>query len=287
VRWTRPATIAAWTALSACCLAACGGSTATSIPLPATGHPSLLLQVALAAWSNFPATAPRRPVVIVSGDKVNTPAQGFTDDASKEAFLNGSIAGLASLPTGPRSSGRFGLITLQQALTILKAPSGRGSPATVTLHVTRVAMGTDTFQTDRGYRLLPAWQFWMQGVQNPASVLALTPTETFTPPLSANRPQGVSSGTISRDDRTLLLIFAGPPAGTGPCEANFVASSAESASAVAVSLRAIMSSQSRSVVCAQVAIQRHLTIRLLTPLRNRVVVDASSLMAAAVTKVKP
>jgi hypothetical protein len=284
VRRTNLAAVATWTALAAVFVGACGGPTATSSPSAGTNHSSPFLRAALAAWSSFPATAPRRPVVLLNGDKVNAPAQGFTDDALKEAFLVGAIAGPASYPSGPTSSDGFDLITSQQALTILKTPSGSGPPATVTLQVTKVAMGTGTFQTDRGNLAYPAWQFWMQGVQNPASVLALSPTETFTPPLSTNRPQGVGAGTIGPDDRTLLLTFAGPPAGTGPCEANFVASSAESASAVAVSLRAITSPKYKNVACTLVAIDRHLTIRLLAPLRNRVVVDASSLMAASVTR---
>lgn len=284
MRRTSLAAIATWTALAAVSLAACGGSTTTSSPSAAANHPSPLLRAALAAWSNFPATAPRRPVVLLDGDNVNAPVQGFTDDALKEAFLDGAIAGPASFPSGPTSSDGFDLITSQQGLTILKTPSGSGPPATVTLQVTKVAMGTGTFQTDRGNLPFPAWQFWMQGVQNPASVLAISPKEVFTPPPSNNRPQGVGAGTIGRDNRTLLLTFAGPPAGTGPCEANFVASSGESASAVAVSLRAITSPKYKNVACAAVAVDRHLTIRLLTPLRNRVVVDASSVMAVPVTK---
>ena len=222
--------------------------------------------------------------MLLDGDNVNAPVQGFTDDALKEAFLDGAIAGPASYPPGPTSSDGFDLITSQQGLTILKTPSGSGPPATVTLQVTKVAMGTGTFQTDRGNLPFPAWQFWMQGVQNPASVLAISPKEVFTPPPSNNRPQGVGAGTIGRDNRTLLLTFAGPPAGTGPCEANFVASSGESASAVAVSLRTITSPKYKNVACAAVGVDRHLTIRLLTPLRNRVVVDASSVMAVPVTK---
>jgi hypothetical protein len=283
VRRTSLATIAAWTALAAVCLAACGGSTTTSRPLATTNHPSRLLRAALAAWSNFPSTAPRRPVALIDGDNVNAPAQGFSDGALKEAFLDGAIAGPVSYPSGPTSSDGFDLITSQQALTILKMPSGSGPPATVTLVITKVAMGTDTFQTDRGNLAFPAWQFWMQGVQNPASVLAISPKELFMPPPPNNRPQGVGAGAIGRDDRTLVLTFAGPPAGTGPCEANFVASSAESASAVAISLRAITSPKYKNAVCALVAVDRHLTIRILTPLRNRVVVDTSSLMAVPVT----
>lgn len=152
----------------------------------------------------------------------------------------------------------------------------------MTLQVTKVALGTGTFQTDRGDLVLPAWQFWMQGVQNSANVLAISPKDVFSAPTPNNRPQEVGAGTIGRNERTLLLTFGGPPAGTGPCEADFVASSAESASAVAVSLRAITSAKYKSTACALVTVQRHLTIRLLTPLRNRVVVNASSLMAISV-----
>jgi hypothetical protein len=223
--------------------------------------------------------------VLLYGDKVNAPAQGFSDDALKEAFLDGAIAGPDSLPSGPTTSDGVDLITSQQALTIITMPSGSGPPATVTLQVTKIALGTDTFQTDRGMLPLPAWQFWMQGVQNPASVLAVSPDEVFTPPQPIDRPQAVGAGTIGRDERTLLLTFPGPPAGTGPCEANFVASSAESASAVAVSLRSITSPRYKHVACALVAVDRHLTITLLTPLRNRVLIDVSSLMAVPVTKV--
>jgi hypothetical protein len=283
----RPSLVAiiAWSALGAVSLPACGVSTATSSPTAATSHPSALLQEALAAWSNFLAAGPRRPLVLPNGDKVNAPAQGFSDDALKEAFLDGAIAGPDSLPSGPTSSDGVNLITSQQALTILTTPSGSGPPATLTLQVTKVAMGTDTFQTDRGTLPLPAWQFWMQGVQNPASVLAISPNEEFTPPQPSNRPQVVGAGTIGRDERTLHLTFAGPPAGTGPCEANFVASSAESASAVAVSLRSITSLKYKNVACTLVAVDRHLTITLLTPPRNRVVIDAASVMAVPVTKV--
>ena len=283
----RPSLVAiiVWTALAAVSLPACGALTAASSPTAATSHPSALLEAALAAWSNFPAAAPRRPVVLLYGDKVNAPSRGFADDALKEAFLDGAIAGPDSLPSGPTSSDGVDLITSQQALTILTTPSGSGPPATVTLQVTKVAMGTDTFQTDRGTLPLPAWQFWMQGVQNPASVLAISPNEEFTPPQPNNRPQVVGAGTFGRDQRTLLLTFSGPPAGTGPCEADFVASSAESASAVAVSLRSITSPRYENVACTLVAVDRHLTITLLTPLRSRVVIDASSLMAVPVTKV--
>jgi hypothetical protein len=282
VRWPSLVAIIVWTALAAVSLPACGVATAASSPTAATSHPSALLQAALAAWSNFPVAAPRRPVVLLYGDKANAPAQGFSDDALKEAFLDGAIAGPDSLPPGPTSSDGVDLITSEQALTILTAPSGSGPPTTVTLQVTKVTMGTDTFQTDRGTLPLPAWQFWMQGVQNPASVLAISPNEVFTPPQPNNRPQVVGAGTIGRDQRTLLLTFAGPPAGTGPCEANFVASSAESASVAAVSLRSITSLKYKNVACALVAVDRHLTITLLTPLRNRVVIDASSLMAVPV-----
>jgi len=215
MRRTSLAAVAAWSALSAVSLAACGSSMGTSSP-SATNPPSLLLRTALAAWSNFPATAPRRPVVLLDGDDVNAPAQGFTDGALKDAFLDGAIAGPTSYPSGPTSSDGFDLITPQQALSILKTPPGSGPPATVTLQVTKIAIGTGMFQTDRGDLVFPAWQFWMQGVQNPASVLAISPKDVFTPPPSHNRPQGVGAGTIGRDDRTLLLTFAGPPAGTGP-----------------------------------------------------------------------
>jgi hypothetical protein len=171
VRRSSLVAIIAWSALAAVSLPACGVSTATSSPTTATSRPSAPLQTALAAWSNFPAAAPKRPVVLLYGDKVNAPAQGFSDDALKEAFLDGAIAGPDSLPSGPTTSDGVDLITSQQALTILTMPSGSGPPATVTLQVTKIALGTDTFQTDRGMLPLPAWQFWMQGVQNPASVL--------------------------------------------------------------------------------------------------------------------
>ena len=281
----RPSLVAtvAWTALAAVSLAACGDSTVTGRPSAAANHPSAPLQAALAAWSTFPAGAPKRPIVLLGGDNVNAPAQGFSDDALKVAFLDGAIAGPASYPSGPISSDGVDLITSHQALTILTTPSGSGPPATVTLQVIKVALGKDTFQTDRGMLPLPAWQFWKQGVQNPASVLAVSPNDVFTPPQPNNRAQVVGAGTIGRDDRTLLLTFAGLPAGTGPCEANFVASSAEAASAVAVRLRPITSAKYKDVACTLVAVDRHITIRLFTPLRNRVVVDASSLMAVSVT----
>jgi hypothetical protein len=55
-------------------------------------------------------------------------------------------------------------------------------------------------------------------------------------------------------------------------------------SAVAVSLRAVTSPRYENIACDLIAVDRHLRIRLLTPLRHRVVVDASSSMAVPVTK---
>jgi hypothetical protein len=269
---------AALTALSS------GADAQSSSPLPSAGRTS----AALAAWAHFPVHASPRPLVLIDGDNVNAPALGFPSDDTKAAYDDGDITAPSSFPTGLRSAAGFPLVSSQSAFNTLKGAAISGPPATTALVVTSVTLGTSVFQTDRGQKTLPAWLFSFQNVQNPAQVLAVSPSRIFTPPQSivpdavTESSPPVESATVAPGRRTLTIEVAGAPEGTGPCEATYSLSVGTSRSAVAVLVNAVTHYKA-DIGCLLQASAIHLTTKLANPLGNRVVVDADSEAAVPVT----
>jgi hypothetical protein len=251
---------------------------------PASAQVAPLLRHALASWSHFPIRATPRPIVLIDGDNVNAPGTGFSDDADKEAFLDGAIVPPATFPAGPRSAAGGPVISAAGALRILRNPPGSGPAATTQLVVTSIEFDTGLFQTDRGVRRLPAWAFQFQGVGDPAQVLAVSPARLFSPRSNDDRGQAVGSAALGANGRTLTVDFSGAPAGNGPCDASYRISVAVSRVAVAVAVRTLPSRSGSSgvVACAEPGYDRHLTTTLSAPLGHRVVVDAESAMPVPV-----
>jgi hypothetical protein len=142
---------------------------------------------ALARWAASPATAIPRPLVL-TGESVLAPALGFKTGDAKIAFGAGNFVAPASLPVGPAAAGGYRLISAASALVLLKS-SGGGfgvSPpvSTAPLVITAVVLGTAAFSTDRGTIKLPAWLFSLAGMQNPAAVLAMSPSAQFASPIT-------------------------------------------------------------------------------------------------------
>jgi hypothetical protein len=279
---------------SAAILAAVGGL-ATG-PAWASQDTTARLQRALAAWAHFPVDAPTRPIVLIDGDSVNGPSSGFSDDADKIAYLDGSIVTPTTFPSGPTSADHLPLISAVAAFNMLRGHPATGPTSDRELNVAAIVLGTGLFQTDRGPRRLPAWQFRFQGVQDAAEVLAVSQTALFSPRKVGNTPS-MTAAALGSDDRTLTVTFPGAPAGNGPCDASYGIDVAESKTAVAISIhettppappkRSAATSPSIPVACALPAYPRHLTTTLPRPLGKRVVVDAVNLTAVPVTSVSP
>jgi hypothetical protein len=92
--------------------------------------------------------------------------------------------------------------------------------------------------------------------------------------------------TESEGGRRIEANLVGAPAGTGPCTASYTLSVKESKEAVAVAVISHSHGGSLtkgSVACSLVGYLRHATAELAVPLGARVVVDARTIGAAAVT----
>jgi hypothetical protein len=245
------------------------------------------LRRALRIWSGFPVEASPRPLILLEG-QINGPASGFSDDATKIAFGDGAINAPAAFPPAPTTAGGFPLISAQEAFGLFRSTAGRGPPATTDLDVTSVRLGTAVFETDRGYRALPAWLFSFGGVQDPAAVLAVSQAAIFSAPsLPTNGSPAGLGARLSSDDRTLSVTFGGAPSGTGPCDLEYRLVTAVSKAGVAIEVNAHQTHKDRSAVCALPASVSHIVTVLSAPLGNRVVIDAANGAAVPVTEAPP
>jgi hypothetical protein len=86
--------------------------------------------------------------------------------------------------------------------------------------------------------------------------------------------------------RVLTVRFTGAPAGRGPCTAGYSVRAASSATAVAIAVTEHPHG-SGNVACAAVGYRHQVTTRLPAPLGARVLVDAASRAAVAVTTANP
>jgi hypothetical protein len=263
-------------------VAACSSTSSSSSVSSTTSQPDgAELDSALTAWAGFPVGSSPRPIVLTGGSVLD-PEYGFPDDTSKIAYGNGEINAPASWPQSPGSSMGFTIIGAPVAFKTLTTPNGViGTPPP--LSTSGVQLGSATFLTDRGNRDLPAWLFSLSGVQNPAKVLAVSPSEVYSAPV-VNEGSDLAdlSATIGVDDRTMVVSFPGAPAGTGPCTSDYTLSIAESKQAVAVAVVA-HPHQAAGQNCTSVGYQRNATAELPSPLQARVVVDAASSGPVTVT----
>ncbi len=245
---------------------------------------SVDLAQALHKWSHFPAATSPRPLIPLEG-YVLGPEDGFPDDSSKTAFLNGDITAPARWPASPKSSGGFPIIAASKAFKTLTAShSVLGSPPPLT--TTGVTLGSGLFLTDRGWRVLPAWLFSLSGVQNPAKVLAVGSSDIYSAPVTRDGESLAQlSVTVSPGGRHIVANIVGSPAGTGPCTASYTLSIRESTRAVAIAVvphpHGSGAQGGGLVACAGVGYPRHVSAELNAPLGIRVVVDAGTDGAAA------
>jgi hypothetical protein len=174
------------------------------------------------------------------------PDGGFADADAKEAALAGRYELAAVLPAGPPPTVRVTLpdgavelpsITAQDAVDALSAvqiePSGN------TLRITRVELGTVTFDSDRGPLPLPAWLFTADGAKGPIAWPAIADS-VFWPREPTDL---VMTGVAHRgaDPRTVQVTLAAPPGQGCPGDprSRYEPAVLESPSAVVVGLRAV------------------------------------------------
>jgi hypothetical protein len=160
------------------------------------------------------------------------------------------------------------------------------------LSVTAARPGSALFVTDRGPRRLPTWQFFFEGVTNPASVPALDAPQVFVPlPLHRFGQSGPGSSiedsaTGSASGKTITLSFTGGPAGHSPCDYSYRASAVADRRAVAFTITTIAVPALPGEACTAIGLVRTAVLHLSRPLGARVLVSARDGGAVPVTSAR-
>jgi hypothetical protein len=222
-------------------------------PEASPGATNVQLQHSLLVWSAFPAGQKARPVVL-SGSRVLTPVGGFPDKADRSEFSDGAIQEPASYPATPATDDGYRLISSQEAVTLMQSADATGPR----LRITKITLGTSTFQTDRGPRVLPAWLVWFASVRYPAVVDA---NAIFKPAgVTSTGTSAIESATLAPDKRTLTVTYS---ASAHPCDAY----------KLTVEAMAPVALHSSIPICSAI---RRSVIRLSAPLDGRVVIDGTN-----------
>ncbi len=259
-------------------LAGCG-SAGTSSGTPPTLSDQTVLQLALAAWADFPVNASPRPLVLPDWAD-QQPAGGALSVANVGQLGEGAIDPPPTLPSTPTEADGYRLITAGQAFRELSAGNGH-SPSATRIQTTSVALGTATFYDDRGAAVqLPVWVFtFVGGVTGSDDVLAVSPPSLYPIPAPLTVRSGLSliySAKISPDGRTLTVDSAGPPGGTGPCDARYSLRVASSDTAVAIGVDVQPNPTPSDQICADMAGPNNLTTVLAAPLGARVLITVQA-----------
>jgi hypothetical protein len=228
-------------------------------PQASPGATDVQLQHSLLVWSGFTANRHGRPVVL-TGSRILRPADGFPDKTDQSEFSSGAIDAPASYPGALASHDGYGLISPEDAVNLMESADATGQR----LRITKITLGTGTFQTDRGPRVLPAWLMWFAGIRDPAVVDA---TQIANPVgVATSATPVIESASLSSDKRRLTITYA---ASGHPC-AGYRLTVAESHAAIAV---APIELHTRLRDCSAV---RHSVITLNEPLAGRVLVDGTT-----------
>jgi hypothetical protein len=239
-------------------------------PQPAQADP----KVGLSMWADFPVGASRRPLVLVAPE-VRDPARGFATGADKQAYGTGAITWPTHFPDGPVAAGGYRVISAEEAAERL-APAGKPGtpPRPRSLRVTAMRLGTASFSTDRGDRVLPAWLFSFAGVADPAAVLAVDPSARYRPVGQTGTMSMAGAGAqVSRDGRTLRVTYLGGRPGSGVCSGDETAAAVETSTAVAIVFTPVLNPpQPSPVVCPDFGVLHTASVPLRARLGARVAI---------------
>ncbi len=265
-------------------------ATASSDP-SRSGSDGRAAQEALAMWKGFPASARPRPVIVAGEGSVLAPVGGFSTGASKMAFLDGRYVLKARLPAPLSRFDGYQVISAAAGYRLLRSDvSPTPDRGRVRLSIRGVRLGRAVFETDRGRSDLPAWQFFLAGVADPADVLAIASSDLYATPRLRKLAAGVGdsedeSATVSPNGKRLTVSFIGAQAGTKPCDASYGASALADRNAVVVTITTTSSpAVPAGEACDLVGYRRTAVIDLAKPLGGRVLVANTDGAAITVTE---
>jgi hypothetical protein len=221
---------------------------------------------AVGCWAGFPVAQRPRPTVFV-GQRAWVDG-GFHSGSAELGFLHGLIE--SALPLSGRIVAALG------AQAPIETTPPRGA---VPIVVTAAREAEAVFRTDRGPRMIPAWQLEADGVNGSIWVADPEPNPTWEP----ERPPRISSpfsgsphrsigAVLAADQRTLTVSFVGAPANRMSYSGGEIVQSDTALAIVpfATSIGRLARWQTA------VGMQREVTVRLDRPLGRRVLVDLDS-----------
>jgi hypothetical protein len=234
-------------------------------PQASPGDSGAQVRRSLLVWSGFPANQSPRPLVM-SGTRIQAPKGGFPSKSDQQAFFAGWVSPPVSYPSQPPEADGYELIPPADAIALMQTPATGPK-----LQITKVRLGTGTFMTDRGPRVLPAWLLWFAGVRNPARIAA---ARIFNPPgLPTAGTTQILSAALGKRVTQLLVTFSAASHRCG----KFQITVSESRSAVALVVTLL---RGRAHECATT---RRLLVVLRQPLAGRVLVDGVTGVPITVT----
>jgi hypothetical protein len=221
---------------------------------------------AVGCWAGFPVAQRPRPMVFV-GPRAWVDG-GFHSGSARLGLLHGLIESALPLP------GRIVAALGHQVLNETTPPSGA-----VPIVVTAAREAEAVFRTDRGPRMIPAWQLEADGVDGSIWVADPEPTPIWepqrpprVPPPFSGSPHRSISAALAADQRTLTVSFVGAPANRTTYSGGQIV---ESDTALAIVPFATSIGRLARWQTA-VGMQRQVTVRLDKPLGQRVLVDLDS-----------
>ncbi|MGA6173892.1 hypothetical protein ACPEIF_27020 [Streptomyces sp. NPDC012600] len=230
-----------------------------------------------AAWDGSTAASIRRAGYYPAGEETQPPEGGLRTKADEQAYENRNFVLRGALPTGPNE----GRVTWADAATIMRplveadasyrALAGRGVKGEPHLNVTGAELGEMNVATTRGLATVPAWLFTLDGYSSPLKQAAVAPSASPRPPI---RPADDIPGhpihqfVQTAADGSSVTVVALQDA----CEGAPVVEALETRGSVVLS--APVQDRKKSGNCTKRAALRQVTVKLMQPMENRLLLDA-------------
>lgn len=259
-------------------VAACGAIPG-QVNLP---HPTPPTQ-ALEKWKDFPAGARPRPIIVFSLAVEHIGPSGFMSEPDRKIdwgcnkfVLATSVQLSESAPALAAAGGTGGYSSIgsARAYSELMAARPRYTPTaqcttSKPFVIAAVRWTTAGFHTDRGTMTMSAWRFEISEIDAYLAYAAVDRSAFWGGYVTPGEGRGAR---LSADGRTLKFAVANTQ--PGPCGFDYTAATAESASAVAVSIKQIPhDSPGEHVICDLVMRVSYMSVTLQAPLGGRVLVD--------------